>query len=831
MAEINWFSGALRYRAVPRTSNAQFLLRKVVPAVVVTAASAFSGAAVCAEENAATLDDIVVTARNRQEAAQSVPIPVSVLTSKDLEQDNSVTFTDFSHKLPDVSIVENQPRQSSVSIRGIGKNNSGENFEGAVGVLVDGVYQSHPGQNWGNFIDLDRVEVDRGPQGTLQGKNTTMGVINVSTKAPSFEKSSSFEIGYGEYNTVRAQAMSTGPLVDGVLAYRATLGYEAGNGPIKNLAIDGQTLDNLNRINGRFQLLATPAEWLTARVIFDVSRSSEYNAAWPINLADPQTYTDGAARFTGASSASFTQRTARFSGYSSTIPWGSYTTYAANDNAPLINNSQGLAATLLFNLGGGYTLTSVTAAHNYLFQPHNDYDTLNGTGSEQYYGGKVDTTEKSQELRINSPLGGAIDYQTGLYYLSVVNNLLNTPGATFGSDNGTFLATNAQFAALNASAVGQQLLTDSLNGGQNYSTQIPVSRSIAAYGQLNWHIDEKVTLTTGLRETHENRSDNISETNNSSSLIGLTTANFPGATATQIADAVALRKGTLKTIAYNSAFLTHDSVAWLVNPSYKLSSDVLLYGSVSHGEKSGVVQFSSTGASLPNVNPERALDYELGIKSTLLNKTLRLNANLFETNITNYQTQIEVPALNNGATTWSSLWANAPKVVVKGIEVDSNYAPDRHWSFFLTGAYAPARYASWSDAPCPPEIDPAATPVCNNTGKRLPGASDLTLALGLDYRSPLANGLQWHAFLNDAYRSGYNADTSLSTYGTQGGFSLFEGGIGFGKANGDWDLTLLGKNLLNKQYLISISDGSSTTPTRGAAGAPQFFGITFRAKL
>lgn len=811
-----------------RRLDAPIRRRRALPAAVMAALAVADGTAAWAADAGETLDEVVITARNRKEAAQSVPVPVSVLGSKELEQDNSTTFADFAHKLPSISVVTNQPRQSSVAIRGIGKNNSGEAYEGSVGVLLDGVYLVHPGSNWGNFIDLDRVEVERGPQGTLLGKNTTLGVINIGTKLPSFQKAAVFEAGYGERNTVTGRGSVTGPLADGVLAYRATFGYERGDGPIRNTYIDGQTLNDLNRINGRFQLLATPSDTFSARLILDVNRTSDYNGAWPINVADPTTYTNGVTRATAAT-PTYTVRAARFAGYPATVAWNSFDTYAANSNAPLINESKGFSADLKWELGGGYSLTSITAVRSYLFQPHNDYDTLNGSGSEIYYGGKVDTTQKSQEFRINSPLGGALDYQAGLYWLSVRHVLTNTPGATYGSDSGKFLATTTQYNTLNATANGRQLLTDSLNGGQNYTTQTPSVDSVALYGQANWHIDDKATLTFGLRQTQESRSNTFQAASNAGSLTALTYG-----LAAENAAAQAIRAKYLKSFAFQSDSLNEASTAWLLNPSYKVNENVLVYASASHGEKSGAVQFdtSTTGLALPHVKPERAKDYEIGFKSLLLDRRLRLNANLFRTDITDYQTQTRVT--NDGGATWTTPFANADKVVVKGIEAEATFAASRHWTLSASGAYAPARFTSWTNGVCPAEVDTTVatgTPVCDNTGKRLGGASDLTYAIGADYRAPFTGNLYWRAFLNSSYRSEYNTSPSLSSYGVQSGFALFDAGIGFGTNNGDYEFTLVGKNLFDKKYLISVSDVTSTNPFRAAAGTPRFVGVTLRIKI
>lgn len=122
------------------------------------------------------LDTVVVTSRNREEIAQKVPLPVSVVGGKTLDRDNAVSVNDLVKKVPNLGVFGSNPRQTSISLRGIGKNAANDTMEPSVGVIVDGVVSSYVGQSWNDFIDLDRIEVIRGPQGTLLGKNTTLGV-------------------------------------------------------------------------------------------------------------------------------------------------------------------------------------------------------------------------------------------------------------------------------------------------------------------------------------------------------------------------------------------------------------------------------------------------------------------------------------------------------------------------------------------------------------------------------------------------------------------------------------------------------------------------------
>ncbi|HEY1150580.1 MAG TPA: TonB-dependent receptor plug domain-containing protein, partial [Pseudoduganella sp.] len=152
------------------------------------------------DDKIVTLDNVTVTSRNREELAQDVPVPVSVVSGATLERDNVVGIAGLTQKVPNLGLFGSNPRQTSISLRGIGKNTANDTMEPSVGVIVDGVASSYVGQNWTDWVDLDRIEVIRGPQGTLLGKNTTLGVINITTKAPSFTPGYTYEARIGSYN-------------------------------------------------------------------------------------------------------------------------------------------------------------------------------------------------------------------------------------------------------------------------------------------------------------------------------------------------------------------------------------------------------------------------------------------------------------------------------------------------------------------------------------------------------------------------------------------------------------------------------------------------------
>src|SRR5450830_1514823 len=584
-----------------------------------------------AQDASNTLDAVVVTSRKREELAQSVPLPETVIGSKTLERDGTVTMSDIAQKAPNLLVSASNSRQTSVAIRGLGKNSGNEAIQGSVGIIIDGVVLSQAGMSFTNLVDLDRVEVLRGPQGTLQGKNTTLGAINISTKAPSFTPQYAIEAGYGSRNTFDGKASATGPIVDGLLAYRASFYATDGDGQIKNIyAPLGNSWQGPDRQGGRFQLLFTPTDDLTARLIMNFDASEERTNLSPY-ISDPSTFANGTSR-TANNGLTYTSRLSRsyFGGYQPLI--GDITRSEVDLNSakslPVHQAGVSLEVNKTF---GEYTLTSITAFRYNDFDFRNDFDYTHF--DIQHLSGTLgNTSQYSQELRLASPIGPAVDYQVGLFAMSSESYTLSR--TLYGQDAGAFYASNSQYNALVSNTA---LLQSSLNGVYSTTEVDPTSESVAAFGQTNWHLTDKATLTLGLRETYET----VGNTYNK-----LVT----GGTALTNTNALAIRNGQLGTVYgyVTPASQSNQSLSWLINPSYKLSDDVLLYGSGSHGTKSGAVQLGATG-QLADVAPEQSLDFELGFKSSWLAHSLFFNANLYKTQITDYQTTATVANTGSNA--------------------------------------------------------------------------------------------------------------------------------------------------------------------------------------
>ncbi|WP_295458535.1 TonB-dependent receptor [uncultured Thiodictyon sp.] len=838
-----------------------------------------------------TLDAVVIRARNREERLQTVPIPVSVVTGQTLLRENGHTLAAVADRASNVKINQSNARQSSATIRGLGKQGQTDAMETSVGVMVDNVFYSYSAFSFQNLVDIDQVEVLRGPQGTLMGKNTNLGALVINTKMPSFTPEYFFQGEAGERNSYFGQASATGPVIDGLLAYRASFNVERLEGERTNVYSPQQSYSgNRDRLAGRFQLLFTPAPELQARFIVDILPKTLEGNTGSVTLGwDPLTFASGASRIPGSrgAPANLSARSVRFTERLSR-DWFSnrISGFQANDvisrpllwtdaQNPVQNGQFGASAEVDWEVLN-HTITSISAYRDVSFDARNDFD---NTPFSVTYNWNTDAHFKqfSQEFRLTSKLGGPIDYQAGLFYLENQNQT-NLKGQ-YGPDAGAFYATDAQYARLNANAAGRSLLSDSLNYIQTVQSQWPRTRSLAGFGQLNWHFTEKGTLTLGARLTQENRFNNINNVllqkgpgdaiaadndaataillfgpqatlanrtraqqaqqlaaANAAALKYFGTATYAGLTAAQqnqLKDATAIRSSQLGTYYGITPGIPLNSTApsLLFSPSWKLSDNIFVYASVSYGEKSGLVYFNTTDGTPQNAKPEKVIDYELGIKNSLLDNTLVLNVNLYQTDVTDYQQQLQT-ADPLSSTGWRTVTGNVPKVQLRGIEYDTSYTGFKHWNLRASGAFISAVYKDFKNAGAPAEVSDVAT-VVDLTGRTLPGASKVSGNFGAEYRLPIRGGNVFHSSFNTVYQSASNVAVDLSSYGQIPGYSTTDFTIGVGAESKRWDLNIVAQNVFDQRYVVAGTAfnkaGTGIASTTYAPG--RFVGVVWTAKF
>ncbi|MBG7130456.1 TonB-dependent receptor [Pseudomonas aeruginosa] len=728
------------------------------------------------------LGKVTVTARRREEDSQKVPTPITVLGGETLEAQRISRVQDLQQVLPSVNVAYIHARQSSVAVRGIGNNPASDGLEGSAGIYLDNVYLGRPGMAVFDLLDIEQLELLRGPQGTLFGKNTTAGVLNISTRAPPFTAERSVEVSGGQDGYFQGRGTVSGPLGE-TLAGRLSAYRTRDAGYIKNIHADNY-LNGGERQGARGQLLFEPNEDFSLRWIADYNEEESSNGSMVVY--------GGAERFW--------QRAALVGASPLRDPQRRKVNINGRQHVSVHQGGSSLEAN--WNLAGGYRLTSISAYRYWHFTPANDeqlnVSAINDPGVE------VHDRQFSQEIRLASPTGGAFDYVVGAYAFR--QNLGNKTFTSYGPLADLYLL-GANLGALNDtySKANGKIETD----------------SFALFAQGTWHLTERLDFTAGLRGTYEEKNAKVERF-----------APLGGAAVGGVGAAV--RNGQLG--AYDSGDLSQYNFApsALLSLSYQFSDDLLGYASLSHGEKSGGVNLAvgsapSAGADSLLVGPERANDAELGLKSTLFDRRLLLNANLFWTGIHGYQatTLYQAP----GSTQLVQVLANAGSVRSRGLEFEATALPLRGLTLNFNGSYNDVTYLSFKDAPCPAEVStrPGAPSSCDLTGQRVVGASKWIANLNGEYQWRLDDRFQPYVSASYAYRSAAEGTLDNSDLSKIDGYALanLAAGLRSDLGDGQLDTSVWLKNAFDKDYYLSAFASINGSYT-ASVGQPRTLGVSLR---
>ncbi|HEH9257451.1 TPA: TonB-dependent receptor [Pseudomonas aeruginosa] len=728
------------------------------------------------------LGKVTVTARRREEDSQKVPTPITVLGGETLEAQRISRVQDLQQVLPSVNVAYIHARQSSVAVRGIGNNPASDGLEGSAGIYLDNVYLGRPGMAVFDLLDIEQLELLRGPQGTLFGKNTTAGVLNISTRAPTFTAERTVEVSGGQDGYFQGRGTVSGPLGE-TLAGRLSAYRTRDDGYIKNIH-DDNYLNGGERQGARGQLLFEPNEDFSLRWIADYNEEDSSNGSMVVY--------GGAERFW--------QRAALVGASPLRDPQRRKVNINGRQHVSVHQGGSSLEAN--WNLAGGYRLTSISAYRYWHFTPANDeqlsVSAINDTGVE------VHDRQFSQEIRLASPTGGAFDYVVGAYAFR--QNLGNKTFTSYGPLADLYLL-GANLGALNDtySKANGKIETD----------------SFALFAQGTWHLTERLDFTAGLRGTYEEKNAKVERF-----------APLGGAAVGGVGAAV--RNGQLG--AYDSGDLSQYNFApsALLSLSYQFSDDLLGYASLSHGEKSGGVNLAvgsapSAGADSLLVGPERANDAELGLKSTLFDRRLLLNANLFWTGIHGYQatTLYQAP----GSTQLVQVLANAGSVRSRGLEFEATALPLRGLTLNFNGSYNDVTYLSFKDAPCPAEVStrPGAPSSCDLTGQRVVGASKWIANLNGEYQWRLDDRFQPYVSASYAYRSAAEGTLDNSDLSKIDGYALVNlaAGLRSDLGDGQLDTSVWLKNAFDKDYYLSAFASINGSYT-ASVGQPRTLGVSLR---
>lgn len=728
------------------------------------------------------LETVTVTTRRREESSQDVPTPMSVVSGQTLETQRVYRIQDLQQLVPSVNVAYMHARQSSVSIRGLGNNPASDGLEGSVGLYIDNVYLGRPGMAVFDLMDIEQLEVLRGPQGTLFGKNTTAGVINISTRAPSFTPERSIETSFGEDGYFQTKGTLSGPLND-QLAGRISAYRTRSDGDIKN-EFNGHDLNGGSRDGFRAQLLFKPNEDFNLRWIGDYNE--EDSSAGTRVLFNTGPTINGVNLYSTRAAAA-----------GATLVNGSHRKVNLDNDQHVTVHQGGTSVEANWTLPSDFTLTSVSSYRFWNFTPRND-DGLN-VAATYNAGLSVEDKQYSQEFRLASPKGEFFDYVLGAYYFG--SDLDNKSFAYYGPQADIWNGT-PRGALANVNSVGRgHIKTD----------------SFALFAQGTWHLTPRLDFTAGVRGTYEEKNAWV----NRDAPVG--GAAVTGAAATA-------RRG--RTGAYDSGDLNQysSSPSGLLNLSYRFTDELLGYATLSHGEKSGGVNLvvgsaPTAGADSLLIGTERANNAELGFKSTLWDRRLQLNANVFWTQVNAYQTNA-YDDVNR-----VQYLTNAGSVRSRGLEFDSTVIPVRGLTLNFNGSYNDVSYLSYKDAPCPPEVSlaPGAPASCDLSGHQVVGASKWIGNANGKYEWNLDNGLQPYVTGSYAFRSKAVGTVEDSDYGQIPSYAVVNLSTGLrGDFNqGQWDVSLWLKNAFDKTYYTTLWTGGNGG-YEGLLGTPRTLGVTGR---
>ncbi|HEX4551723.1 TonB-dependent receptor [Pseudomonas sp.] len=732
--------------------------------------------------NGSQLETVTVTTRRREESSQDVPTPMSVVSGQTLETQRVYRIQDLQQLVPSVNVAYMHARQSSVSIRGLGNNPASDGLEGSVGLYIDNVYLGRPGMAVFDLMDIEQLEVLRGPQGTLFGKNTTAGVINISTRAPTFTPERSIETSFGEDGYFQTKGTISGPLND-ELAGRFSAYRTRSDGDIKN-EYNGHDLNGGSRDGFRAQLLFKPNEDFNLRWIGDYNE--EDSSAGTRVLYNTGPTINGVNLYQSRANAA-----------GATLVNGSHRKVNLDNDQHVTVHQGGTSVEANWTLPSDFTLTSISSYRFWNFTPAND-DGLN-VAATYNAGVSVEDKQYSQEFRLASPKGEFFDYVVGAYY--------------FGSDldNKSFAYYGPQADIWNGTPRGALANVDSVGNGHIKTD------SFALFAQGTWHLTERLDFTAGVRGTYEEKT-------------AWVTRDAPVGGAAVTGAAATARRG--RTGAYDSGDLNQysSSPSGLLNLSYRITDDLLGYATLSHGEKSGGVNLAvgsapTAGADSLLIGTERANNAELGFKSTLWDRRLQLNANVFWTQVNAYQTNA-YDDVNR-----VQYLTNAGSVRSRGVEFESTVIPLRGLTLNFNGSYNDVSYLSYKDAPCPPEVSqaPGAPASCDLTGHQVVGASKWIGNANGKYEWNLANGLQPYVTGSYAFRSKAVGTVEDSDYGQIPSYAVvnFSTGLRGDFNQGQWDVSLWLKNAFDKTYYTTLWTGGNGG-YEGLLGTPRTLGVTGR---
>ena len=724
------------------------------------------------------LEEIIVTAQLREQNIQDVPLAVTAISAQQLEAAGIFDATTIALNVPGMAYAEFSPGQALISIRGITSADDGAGLDNSVALFLDGIYIGRQAGINFDMFDLERIEVLKGPQGTLFGRNAIAGAINVVTSKPADEFGAKVALTAGNEGILRGQALITGPLSD-TLSGKLVVNHREHDGFVRNTHLNKDVQDeNYTSVRGQLRLNLDSSEWLLSADVMDDERDAMGRA--PIangNFDYVGTATTLGAGRPGTNASptdGFTNREGSGVSLQGDIEIGTgvLTTITGFRNTKSNWEMESVGAPL----GGGFDLS----AGNFGADVIDDIDE------------EIDTF--SQEFRWTSESGGTFDYVVGLYFFTEETDRVEQ----FRID-------------VNTTGTGQFTVGNEYTRTENETT------SYAAYGQANWHVNDRWTLTAGGRFTRDERDYIATAVNCGLPEDERAAAGFPNFPPCEGVG------GSLRIIAEVFSLPATDS--WtdfspMVSAQFRPGDNLMYYGTVSTGYKSGGFAGSQGVASAATnpVEPEDVTNYEIGLKGDFVDNTLRINASLFFMDYKDLQVVRFGPVPGSAFGTFQT--TNVGSADITGLEIDYFWQATENFS--ISGYYA------YLDS----EIDGLTLNTADGptdfSGLPLRQSPENSYNVVLNYVLPTGHG-------DYGFRLQYShVDDQFNDYPTLTETvieeaDLLDASIGWTSQQGMYQLLLWGKNLTDERYIshsYRIGPGSigvwSDPLTVGVTGTVNF---------
>ena len=745
------------------------------------------------------LSEIVITSRRRKETAQDVPIPISVVGGKLIEEAGAFNVNRLKEMVPTVQLYSSNPRNTTLNIRGLGSTFglTNDGIDPGVGFYVDGVYFARPAATTLDFIDIEQVEVLRGPQGTLFGKNSTAGAFNITTRAPAFEPGATFELSYGNYGYIQAKTSVTGPLGKN-FAGRISFSGTQRDGLLYNVRTE-KPVNDINNLGVRGQLLYTPTDKINITLAGDVSQQK------------PDGFAQVIAGVAPTQRAPYRQFNQIIADLDYTLPSNNPFDRIIDHDTPWRSGNElgGVSLNVDAKIGPG-TLTSTTAWRYWNWDPSNDRD-FTGLPVLSKSAATSRHEQWSQELRYAGNLSSRLSGVFGVFFLG--QDLKTDPVHTEESG-----AAQWRFSQSSTSELWQ---TPGLFDGFGIKTTSRLKTfSSAVFGQLDWAITSRLHLLPGLRfNTDQKEVDYERKTY--------------GGLQTTDPQLVALKRLVYTDQAF-TADVNESNFSGQLTLAFKASSRINTFATFSTSFKPVGVNLGGLPTAsgevlieLARIKPEYVTHVEIGVKTTPTpNSTL--NIVFHHTDIKDFQTQVQTAevGVNRG------YLANAEKVRVFGAELDGNVRFNQYFSLYGALAYTDGKYVSFTNAPVPLEETGGPSAFKDISGGKLPGISEWAGSLGGEITTNKAKliGLEGKFFLafDTYYRSSFSSSASPSQYLNIDGYALLNGRIGF-RATEGLSLFLWARNLLDQNYFEQLLPAAGNAGHyTGVLGDPRMYGVTLR---